>query len=125
MAHKKKLDIKLMMIGGKKLLGTKDFTTFRASNCGAKSSIKTLKSLKIKVKGEKIEIQFKSKSFLKQQVRSMVGCLKYLGEKNGIWKNLKSYEFKKKILLCTTCTTSWIVFTKSYLLMRLFFGNLN
>ncbi len=78
---KKKLDVKLMMIGGRKLLGTKDFTTFRASNCGAKSSIKTLKSLKIKVRGEKIEIQFKSKSFLKQQVRSMVGCLKYLGEK--------------------------------------------
>ena len=59
------------------LLGTKDFATFRASNCGAKSSIKTLKSVKIQVKGEKIEIQFKSKSFLKQ-VRSMVGCLKYL-----------------------------------------------
>ena len=78
---KKKLDIKLMMMGSKKLTGTKDFATFRASNCGAKSSIKTLKSVKIKNKGEKIEIQFRSKSFLKQQVRSMVGCLKYLGEK--------------------------------------------
>ena len=52
---KKKLDIKLMRIGGKMLLGTKDFATFRASNCGAKSSIKTLKSVKIQVKGEKLK----------------------------------------------------------------------
>ena len=63
MAYKKKLDIKLMKIGGKKLLGTKDFATFRASNCGAKSPIKTLKICKNKKKGEKIEIKFKSKSF--------------------------------------------------------------
>ena len=69
-----------MMIGGRKLLGTKDFTTFRASNCGAKSSIKTLKSLKIKVRGEKLKFN-SNLNLLKQQVRSMVGCLKYLGEK--------------------------------------------
>ena len=36
-----------------------------------------------------IKIKFKSKSFLKNQVRSMVGCLKYLGEKK--W-NLKKFE---------------------------------
>ena len=46
-----------------------------------KVQLKHLNHVKIKVRGEKIEIQFKSKSFLKQQVRSMVGCLKYLGEK--------------------------------------------
>ena len=42
-----------------------------------------------------IKFKFKSKSFLKNQVRSMVGCLKYLGEKK--W-NLKKFEnvFKKK-----------------------------
>tara|TARA_B100000073_G_scaffold326278_1_gene310824 strand:- start:365 stop:1108 length:744 start_codon:yes stop_codon:yes gene_type:complete len=94
---KKKLDIKLMIIGSKKLLGTKDFATFRSSNCGAKSSIKTLKSVRIKIKGEKIEIKFKSKSFLKQQVRSMVGCLKYLGEKKwNLEKFIKVMNSKKR-----------------------------
>ena len=96
----KKLDINLMKKGAKKLLGTKDFSTFRSSNCNAKSPIKTMKSIKIKSTKDKIEIQFKSQSFLQQQVRSMVGCLKYLGEKK--W-NLKKFEriFKsKKRTLC-------------------------
>ena len=78
-----------MLEGSKKLLGTKDFSTFRASSCNAKSPIKTIKSIKIKVVKNRIEIQFKSQSFLQQQVRSMVGCLKYLGEKK--W-NLKKFE---------------------------------
>ena len=96
----KKLDINLMKKGAKKLLGTKDFSTFRSSNCNAKSPIKTMKSIKIKSTKDKIEIQFKSQSFLQQQVRSMVGCLKYLGEKK---LNLKKFEriFKsKKRTLC-------------------------
>ena len=44
----KKLDIELMKKGAKKLLGTKDFSTFRASSCNAKSPIKTMKSILIK-----------------------------------------------------------------------------
>ncbi len=75
------------------LTGTKNFGTYRASNCGSKSPIKTLKSVKIKTKREKIEIYFKSKSFLKQQVRSMVGCLKYLGEKK--WDLKKFIKVKQ------------------------------
>jgi len=77
----KPLDVKTMEKAAKKLIGTKDFSTFRASSCRAKSPIKTLRSVKIKSKKNKIEIEFKSQSFLQQQVRSMVGCLKYLGEK--------------------------------------------
>ena len=96
----KKLDISLMKKGAKKLLGTKDFSTFRSSSCSAKSPIKTMKSIKIKSIKGKIEIQFKSQSFLQQQVRSMVGCLKHLAEKK--W-DLKKFEliFKlKKRKLC-------------------------
>ena len=96
----KKLDIGLMKKGAKKLLGTKDFSTFRASSCNAKSPIKTMKSVKIKSKAGRIEIQFKSQSFLQQQVRSMVGSLKYLAENK--W-NLKKFEFiikSKKRTLC-------------------------
>ena len=86
---RKKLDLKLMKKGAKKLLGTHDFSTFRSSSCNAKSPIRTMKSIKIKKVKNKIQIQFKSQSFLQQQVRSMVGCLKYLSEKK--W-NLKKFE---------------------------------
>ena len=91
----KKLDISLMKKGAKKLLGKKDFSTFRSSSCSAKSPIRTIKSIKIKSIKGRIEIQFKSQSFLQQQVRSMVGCLKYLAEKR--W-NLKKFDlvFKSK-----------------------------
>ena len=45
---KKKLDLKLMKKGTKKLLGTNDFSTFRSSSCNAKNPIRTIKSIKIK-----------------------------------------------------------------------------
>ena len=96
----KRLDISLMKKGAKKLLGTKDFSTFRSSSCNAKSPIRTMKSIKIKSTKGRIEIQFKSQSFLQQQVRSMVGCLKYLAEKK--W-DLKKFNFvfkSKKRILC-------------------------
>ena len=93
---KKKLDLKVMKKGAKKLLGTNNFSTFRASSCNSKSAIKTkMKLVTINKNKDKIEIKFKSQSFLQQQVRSMVGCLKYLAE--GKW-NLNKFEsvFKSK-----------------------------
>ncbi len=93
----KKLDVEEMRRGAKKLLGTKDFSTFRASSCNAKSPIRTMKSIKIKNQNNKITIEFKSQSFLQQQVRSMVGCLKYLGEKKwDINKFDKVIKLKKR-----------------------------
>jgi len=87
---KKKLDIKIMKKGAKILKGTHDFSTFRSSSCQAKSPIRTLEKADVKKNKNKIILTFQSKSFLQQQVRSMVGSLKYLGE--GKW-NLK--DFKK------------------------------
>ena len=81
---RKKLDLKAMKKGAKLLLGTHDFSTFRASSCAAKSPIKTLDKISIKKNKERIIIKFISKSFLQQQVRSIVGCMKYLAE--GKWK---------------------------------------
>tara|TARA_B110000438_G_C15634530_1_gene572477 strand:+ start:91 stop:828 length:738 start_codon:yes stop_codon:yes gene_type:complete len=80
---RKRLDIKVMKKGAKLLLGTHDFSTFRASSCGAKSPIKTMEKISIKKGKDKIILKFISKSFLQQQVRSMVGCIKYLGD--GKW----------------------------------------
>jgi len=97
---RKKLDLEMIKKGAKKLSGTYDFSTFRASNCYSKSPIRTLKKIKVKRLNEKITIQFKSKSFLRNQVRSMVGCLKYLGEKKWSLKKFESVFKSKKRKLC-------------------------
>jgi len=96
----KKLDLIAMKKGAKKLIGTKDFSTFRASSCRAKSPIKTMKLVKIKSSKSKIEIEFRSQSFLQQQVRSMVGCLKYLGENKWSLKKFENVMKSKKRILC-------------------------
>ncbi len=96
----KELDLNVMKKGAKKLIGTKDFSTFRASSCRAKSPIKTMKLVKIKSLKSKIEIEFRSQSFLQQQVRSMVGCLKYLGEKKWSLKKFENVLKSKKRILC-------------------------
>ena len=90
---KKKLNVKIMKKGANILKGTHNFSTFRASSCQAKSPIKTMRNATIKKSKKSIVLTFRSKSFLRQQVRSMVGSLKYLGE--GKW-NLK--DFKKAFL---------------------------
>ncbi|MBD1140841.1 tRNA pseudouridine(38-40) synthase TruA [Pelagibacterales bacterium SAG-MED39] len=96
----KMLDLELMKKGAKKLIGTKDFSTFRASSCRAKSPIKTMELVKIKSSKDKIEIEFRSQSFLQQQVRGMVGCLKYLGEKKWSLKKFENVILSKKRNLC-------------------------
>ncbi len=96
----KELDLNLMRKGATKLVGTKDFSTFRASSCRAKSPIKTMKLVKIKSSKNKIEIEFKSKSFLQKQVRSMVGCLKYLGEKKWSLNKFENIIRSKNRVLC-------------------------
>ena len=92
---RKKLDIKAMKKGAKLLLGTHDFSTYRAASCGAKSPVRTMEKILIKKNKDKISLQFTSRSFLQQQVRSMVGCIKYLGE--GKW-NIDAFQksFKSK-----------------------------
>ncbi len=97
---RKILDVDLMKKGAKKLLGTNDYSTYRSSSCHAKSPIRTIKSIKIRTLKNKIEIEFKSQSFLQQQVRSMVGCLKYLGEKKWDLKTFDKVFKSKKRVLC-------------------------
>ena len=100
MQRKKTLDLDLIKKGAKKLVGTNDYSTFRSSSCHAKSPIKTIKSVKIRSSKNKIEMEFKSQSFLQQQVRSMVGCLKYLGEKKWSLKKFETVMKSKKRVLC-------------------------
>ena len=79
------------------LLGTHDFSTYRAASCGAKSPVRTMEKILIKKNKDKISLQFTSRSFLQQQVRSMVGCIKYLGEgKWSIDKFQRALKSKKR-----------------------------
>ncbi len=97
---RRKIHLELLKKGGKILLGTHDFSTFRASSCTAKSPIKKMNSITIKKDGNKILITFKSQSFLQNQVRSMVGCLEKLSSKEWSLKKFKEVFKSKKRFKC-------------------------
>ena len=97
---KKKLDIAKMKKSIKYYLGTHNFTAMRSASCVAKSPIRTVTKAKIKKKKDKIFIVFESKSFLQKQVRSMVGCLKYVGENKWKPEKIRSVIKLKKRQLC-------------------------
>lgn len=79
----KPLDIEAMQDACSVLIGRHDFTTFRASNCQAKSPIKNLDHLEIKQNQEEIHITAHARSFLHHQVRSITGGLMQVG--SGKW----------------------------------------
>ena len=97
---RKKLNLDLMTKGAKILKGTKDFSTYRSSSCSAANPTRTLNEAKIKKNKNTIEITFVSRSFLQQQVRSMVGCLKYLGEKKWSLGKFKQVMLSKSRANC-------------------------
>jgi tRNA pseudouridine38-40 synthase len=66
------------------LVGNHDFSTFRSAECQAASPVKTLDRLVVARTGEEIRIEASARSFLHNQVRSMVGSLKLVGE--GKWE---------------------------------------
>lgn len=75
----RKLDVPAMRNAGNKLIGNHDFTSFRSSECQAKSPIKTLDKCEIKQDGDEIIFEFSARSFLHHQVRNMVGTLVEIG----------------------------------------------
>jgi tRNA pseudouridine38-40 synthase len=97
---KSALNIELIKKAAKLLEGTKNFSTFRSSSCGAESPIRTLEKVAVIKRESKIFITFKSKSFLQQQVRSMVGCLKFVGEKKWSLKKFKHVMNSQKRINC-------------------------
>jgi tRNA pseudouridine38-40 synthase len=76
---KSPLDVPAMQKAAQLLLGHHDFTTFRASQCQAKSPMKTLDRLDVHRIGEDIEVIAEARSFLHHQVRNMVGSLSMVG----------------------------------------------
>ncbi len=66
-----------------RLVGKHDFTTFRSTECQAKSPVKTLDQLDVVREGDEISVRASARSFLHSQVRSMVGSLVKVGD--GSW----------------------------------------
>jgi len=77
------LDADAMDYAASLILGLHDFTTFRSSECQAKSPLRTLDVFDVRREMEHIVITASARSFLHHQVRSMVGSLKLVGE--GKW----------------------------------------
>lgn len=75
----RKLNIDAMRNAAKRLIGNHDFTSFRASECQAKSPIKTLDMARITQDGDKIIFEFSARSFLHHMVRNIVGTLVEIG----------------------------------------------
>ena len=77
------LDAEAMHRAAQLLVGRHDFTSFRASQCQAKSPVKTLDRLDVSRQDEEIVVVAEARSFLHHQVRNMVGSLRLVGE--GKW----------------------------------------
>ncbi len=77
------LDAAAMHAAAQRLIGKHDFTTFRSTECQAKSPIKTLDRLDVERDGDDVNVRASARSFLHSQVRSMVGSLVMAGE--GKW----------------------------------------
>ncbi|NOZ33153.1 MAG: tRNA pseudouridine(38-40) synthase TruA [Alphaproteobacteria bacterium] len=73
------LDVAAMHEAAATILGHHDFTTFRSSACQANSPLRTLDRLEVVRDGEQVWIKASARSFLHNQVRSLVGSLKLVG----------------------------------------------
>ena len=78
------LDVEAMHAAAQELIGEHDFTTFRSTDCQAKSPIRTLDKLDVnRVSETEIEIIAEARAFLHNQIRSFAGTLRLVGD--GKW----------------------------------------
>lgn len=84
---KHELDVDAMREGAQHMIGLHDFTTFRSVMCQSKSPVKTLDEIDIQwvdgLSGPEIQFRLRARSFLHNQVRSIVGTLERVG--TGSW----------------------------------------
>jgi tRNA pseudouridine38-40 synthase len=73
--HYAPLDVDAMREASRCLLGTHDFSSFRASLCQAKSPVRTLRTLDIARRGSSIRFDFVADAFLHHMIRNVVGAL--------------------------------------------------
>lgn len=90
-----KLALEPMQEAASHFIGKHDFTSFRSVQCQAKSPVKTLDSLRIDAAGDEFIITASARSFLHNQVRSLAGALKHVGE--GKWT---PYDARAALAAC-------------------------
>jgi tRNA pseudouridine38-40 synthase len=73
------LDDRAMHEAAQLLVGAHDFTTFRSAHCQSASPLKSLDELRVERDGDEVRVHAAARSFLHHQVRSMVGCLAWVG----------------------------------------------
>lgn len=78
-----RLDLAAMSAAARHLEGRHDFTTFRSAQCQSASPVKTLDEIGMAEAGEELHLTFRARSFLHNQVRSLVGTLVQVG--TGRW----------------------------------------
>jgi tRNA pseudouridine38-40 synthase len=80
------LDLAAMQAGAVHLLGRHDFTTFRSSLCQAASPMKTMDEITVEARdypgGQEYRFSLRARSFLHNQVRSIVGSLERVGARS-------------------------------------------
>lgn len=74
------LSLAAMQEAASLLLGTHDFSSFRAAACQAKSPVKTLSRFTIHAHGDELVFQLEANAFLHHMVRNLVGALVYIGK---------------------------------------------
>ncbi len=79
----RRLDSAAMHAAAQQLIGKHDFTTFRSTECQARSPLRTLDRLDVARDGDEVRVAASARSFLQHQVRSIVGSLVHVGE--GKW----------------------------------------
>ena len=73
------LDLAAMQLAARSLLGERDFSAFRSSECQAKTPVKTLYQADVVARGKLLEFRFRANAFLHHMVRNLVGELVYVG----------------------------------------------
>src|SRR5947209_9984675 len=76
----RRLDGEAMHAAAQPLVGKHDFTTFRSTECQAKSPVKTLDAFEVTRDGDEVQVKTTARSFLHNQVRSMVGSVVLVGD---------------------------------------------
>jgi tRNA pseudouridine38-40 synthase len=113
---REEMNIEKMKIGANFLLGKHDFSSFRDSECQAKSPIKTLDDIQIfrdKCDKNKIIFEFTAKSFLHHMIRNIVGTLKEVGVSNIKPEKIKEIlEAKDRTKAGQTCPACGLYFVK-------------
>jgi len=74
------LAVSMMAEAASALLGTHDFSTFRAAECQARTPVRTLTEVSVRRQGDWLVFDFAANAFLQHMIRNLVGALVYIGK---------------------------------------------